>query len=100
MAEPMMIFAAQEYRDRVAKLQMGMAAQGLDALLLTTAADIFYVTGFLTRFWASPARPWFVIVPVAVTVAANSLPEKVVMMVSSPSNVVSPATVTETMATV
>lgn len=65
MAEPMTIFAAQEYRDRVAKLQMGMAAQGLDALLLTTPADVFYVTGFLTRFWASPARPWFVIVPVA-----------------------------------
>jgi len=35
----------------------------MDALLLTTAADIFYVTGFLTRFWESPARPWFVVVP-------------------------------------
>jgi len=46
MAEPMMIFAAQEYRDRVAKLQMGMAAQGLDALLLTTAADIFMSPAF------------------------------------------------------
>jgi Xaa-Pro aminopeptidase len=31
--------------------------------LLTSPADIFYVTGFLTRFWESPARPWFVIVP-------------------------------------
>ncbi len=35
----------------------------LDALLLTSAADVFYVTGFLTRFWESPARPWYVIVP-------------------------------------
>jgi Xaa-Pro aminopeptidase len=35
----------------------------LDALLLTTPADVFYVTGFLTRFWESPARPWFIIVP-------------------------------------
>jgi Xaa-Pro aminopeptidase len=35
----------------------------MDALLLTTAADIFYVTGFLPRFWESPARPWFVVVP-------------------------------------
>ena len=71
MAERAKSFPAQEYRDRVASLQDGMAAQGLDALLLTTPADIFYVTGFLTRFWASPARPWFVVVrltgdPVAV----------------------------------
>ena len=32
-------------------------------MLLTTAPDVFYVTGFLTRFWESPARPWFVLVP-------------------------------------
>lgn len=42
-----------------------MGEQGLDALFLTAAADVFYVTGFLTRFWESPARPWFVIVPAA-----------------------------------
>jgi len=41
-----------------------MAVAGLDALLLTTPPDVFYVTGFLTRFWESPARPWFVVVPV------------------------------------
>lgn len=57
------VFPAREFRDRVARLQAGMAAQGLDALLLTGAADVFYVTGFLTRFWESPARPWFVVVP-------------------------------------
>lgn len=66
-----MIFPAQEYRDRVARLQDRMATQGLGALLLTTPADIFYTTGFLTRFWESPARPWFVVIaragdPVAV----------------------------------
>ena len=42
-----------------------MAADGLEALLLTTPADVFYTTGFLTRFWESPARPWFVIVPLS-----------------------------------
>lgn len=42
-----------------------MARAGLDALLLTTPPDVFYVTGFLTRFWESPARPWFVLVPSA-----------------------------------
>lgn len=63
MADRSLIFPAQEYRDRVAALQAGMAAQGLDALLLTSPADLFYVTGFLTRFWESPARPWFLVVP-------------------------------------
>ena len=65
MAERAPIFPAQEYQDRVARLQAGMAAQGLGALLLTTPADVFYTTGFLTRFWESPARPWFVVVPQA-----------------------------------
>lgn len=63
MADRALMFPAQEYRDRVARLQSGMAAQGLEALLLTTPADVTYVTGFLTRFWESPARPWFVVVP-------------------------------------
>jgi len=58
-----MIFPAQEYRDRVARLQTAMGARGVDALLLTNPADLFYTTGFLTRFWESPARPWFVVVP-------------------------------------
>lgn len=65
MAERSLIYPAQHYRVRVAHLQAGMAAHGLDALLLTSAADVFYTTGFLTRFWESPARPWFVVVPVA-----------------------------------
>lgn len=63
MAERSLVFPADEFRHRVARLQDEMAGQGLDGLLLTTAADIFYVTGFLTRFWESPARPWFLIVP-------------------------------------
>jgi len=28
-----------------------------------SAKDVRYFTGFLTRFWESPTRPWFVIVP-------------------------------------
>ena len=63
MAEPSMVFPAEEYRRRTRALQAEMARLGLDALLLTTPADVFYVTGFLTRFWESPARPWFVVVP-------------------------------------
>ena len=40
-----------------------MARSGLGALLLTTEVEIRYFTGFLTRFWESPSRPWFLIVP-------------------------------------
>lgn len=50
-------------RSRASRLQGELAARDIDALLLTTAPDIFYATGFLTRFWESPARPWFVVVP-------------------------------------
>lgn len=64
MDEPSLMFEAQEYAHRVTQLQKGMADQGVDALLLTTPADVFYTTGFLTRFWESPARPWFVVVPI------------------------------------
>lgn len=63
MAEPARGFQRSEFLRRRDALQAGMAAAGLDALLLTTAADIFYITGFLTRFWESPARPWFVVLP-------------------------------------
>ncbi len=63
MAERARGFPKQEFQRRAAALQSRMDAAGMDALLLSTAADIFYVTGFLTRFWESPARPWFVVVP-------------------------------------
>ncbi len=63
MNKSSLVFPSSEFRGRVAWLQEKMAAENLEALLLTTPADIFYVTGFLTRFWESPARPWFVIVP-------------------------------------
>lgn len=49
--------------DRLARAQSRMERSGLAALLLTTEADIRYFTGFLTRFWESPTRPWFLIVP-------------------------------------
>ncbi len=63
MNEKSLIFPADEYRNRITGLQREMAKADLGALLLTTPADVFYTTGFLTRFWESPARPWFVVVP-------------------------------------
>ena len=63
MAERSLIFPEAEFRQRTGRLQDAMSAAGQGALVLTTPADIFYLTGFLTRFWESPARPWFVVVP-------------------------------------
>ena len=65
MSERSLIFSAAEFRARIRRLQEAMAVAEQDALLLTTPADVFYATGFLTRFWESPARPWFVVVPLA-----------------------------------
>lgn len=56
-------FGPNEFAGRTQKLQTAMAAEGLDAILVTTEADLRYITGFLTRFWESPSRAWYVIVP-------------------------------------
>lgn len=59
----MSLFAPDEYRARVARAQEMMEHAGLAALLLSTEAEVRYFTGYLTRFWESPARPWFLVVP-------------------------------------
>ncbi len=56
-------FPEAEFQARIVRMQAAMAEADQSALLLTSQADIFYTTGFLTRFWESPARPWFVIIP-------------------------------------
>lgn len=56
-------FADSEFEARVAKAQVLMEKAELDALLVTTQPDVYYFTGFLTRFWESPCRPWFVVIP-------------------------------------
>ena len=56
-------FERAEFEARAVALQQTMATEGWDAALFTTAADICYFTGFLTRFFLSPTRPWFVVVP-------------------------------------
>ena len=58
-----MSFPAAESEARTAKAQALMAKRGFDALLLSTEPEVRYFTGYLTRFWESPTRPWFVIVP-------------------------------------
>jgi len=56
-------FAIAEYEARTARAQQMMSAKGIDALLLTTEPEVRYFTGFLTQFWQSPTRPWFLVVP-------------------------------------
>lgn len=56
-------FATAEFTHRLAKAQALMKKADLAALLLTTEPDVRYFTGFLTRFWESPTRPWFVVIP-------------------------------------
>ncbi|WP_341861142.1 Xaa-Pro peptidase family protein [Gymnodinialimonas sp. 57CJ19] len=63
MTPPPRGFPEAEFQARTARAQSLMAEAGIDALLLTTEPEIRYYTGFLTRFWESPTRVWFVIVP-------------------------------------
>ncbi|WP_299784228.1 Xaa-Pro peptidase family protein [uncultured Marivita sp.] len=63
MTQPPRGFPVSEFRTRTRAAQALMAEHALDALLLTTEPEIRYYTGFLTRFWESPTRPWFVVLP-------------------------------------
>ena len=56
-------FETTEFKARLTRAQNRMNAVDLDAILLTTEPDIRYFTGYLTRFWESPCRPWFLILP-------------------------------------
>jgi len=58
-------FPDDEFTRRASALQAGLGGADLAALVVTTPADIAYVSGFVTRFWESPTRPWFVILPQA-----------------------------------
>ncbi len=57
-------FPTSEHEDRLVRAQRIMRAQEIDALLLITEPEFRYFTGFLTQFWQSPTRPWFLLVPV------------------------------------
>lgn len=56
-------FEPSEFHARRDHAQAMMAEAGLAALLLTTEPELRYYTGYLTRFWESPSRPWFVVLP-------------------------------------
>lgn len=56
-------FSRPEFERRTAAAQKRMARRSLDALFLTTEPEVRYFSGFHTLFWLSPARPWFLILP-------------------------------------
>jgi len=56
-------FERREFEARLARAQAAMTEDELDALVVTTAPNVRYFTGFNTQFWESPTRPWFVVVP-------------------------------------
>ena len=56
-------FNIDQFEERTLKAQKLMQHHELDALLLTTETNVRYFTGFLTRFWESPTRPWYLIIP-------------------------------------
>lgn len=58
-------FDVTEYENRTARLQKVMREKEVDAILFTTEPNVRYFSGFLTQFWHSPTRPWFLIVPLA-----------------------------------
>ncbi len=56
-------FPQSEFEHRAQKAQRIMNEEKLDAILLTTEPNVRYFSGFLTQFWQSPTRPWFLVVP-------------------------------------
>jgi Xaa-Pro aminopeptidase len=61
--EPPRGFPETEFEARLARAQHAMHGAGLGALLLTTEPEVRWFSGFLTQFWQSPTRPWFLVVP-------------------------------------
>lgn len=56
-------FPETEFARRLTAAQQAMRAEKIDVLLLTSEENIRYFSGFLTQFFQSPTRPWFLIVP-------------------------------------
>ena len=63
MTTPPRGFDDAEFAARCSHAQAAMALADVGALLLTSEAEIRSFTGFMTQFWQSPTRPWFVVIP-------------------------------------
>jgi len=78
MEHPGRGFARQEFELRTGRAQQIMRKHELDAIVLTTAPNVRYFTGFDSQFWESPTRPWFLVV------AAQGAPIAVIPEIGAP----------------
>ncbi|RUW18681.1 aminopeptidase P family protein [Mesorhizobium sp. M4B.F.Ca.ET.143.01.1.1] len=53
---------ADEYRDRIDTLRKCMAEQSVDAFVISDQDNFEYFSGYKSLFWASKARPYFLVV--------------------------------------
>ena len=56
-------FELNEFKTRMLRAQSEMTARNLDAVVITAPQNWRYFAGFVTQFWESPTRPWFLILP-------------------------------------
>ncbi len=61
---PVRGFLVGEFETRLERLHKLMSTKGLAGILLMSEPEVRYFTGFLTQFWQSPTRPWFLFIPV------------------------------------
>ena len=61
---PVRGFPVGEFEARLKRLHKLMSAKGLAGILLMSEPEVRYFSGFLTQFWQSPTRPWFLFIPV------------------------------------
>ncbi|MDH3634880.1 MAG: Xaa-Pro peptidase family protein [Gammaproteobacteria bacterium] len=54
-----------EFEVRTERAQQLMRDEKIDVMLLTTEPHVRYFSGFLTQFWQSPTRPWFLLLPLS-----------------------------------
>lgn len=57
-------FTRAEFEARLERARALMTKERLDAMLLTSEANLEYMSGFQTQFaWNTPTRPWYLVVP-------------------------------------
>ena len=63
-AKEVVPFSLQEFEQRVERARTAMTRHRLDAIVVTSEANVEYLSGFETQFaWNTPSRPWYFIVP-------------------------------------
>lgn len=57
-------FNRAEFEHRIERARNVMTEHQLDGLMVTSEANLEYLSGFMTQFaWNSPSRPWYFVVP-------------------------------------